>query len=114
MAVYADDGLVGAGDIARINGEVGNLPVGGVVVALRGPKIHAFLYGVLMGAGKGGEDEVSAIWVAFVDGHSRGALIDLPNGIQFRKLEAWVNALGIHVESHCDDVEIAGALTVAE
>ena len=36
------------------------------------------------------------------------------DGIDVGEIESWINALGVHVQSNCNDVAIAGALAVAE
>jgi hypothetical protein len=56
LRVHADDLAVFAADVVRVDGEVGHVPDGFVLLVTS----EAFLDGVLMAAAEGGEDEFAA------------------------------------------------------
>jgi hypothetical protein len=61
LAVDADDGFVGAADVLRIEGEVGDDPWGFVCCAFFCAFLEAFLDCVLVGAGECADDQLTAI-----------------------------------------------------
>ena len=110
LAVDLDDRLVGAAGVARVDGKVGDLPV--VVVVADG--LESLLDGVLVGAGEGRVDEVAGVGVAGVDRHAGGELGHPAHPVDVAEVEGGVDALGEEVHGQGHDVDVAGALAVAE
>ena len=108
LGVDADDRLIGAADVGRVDRQVGDLPP---PFALRG---HALVDGILMGAGEGGEDQLAGIRMARAHRQLRAGVGDLDQAAQIAQLQAGVHALRVEVEGDRDDVDVTGALAVAE
>ena len=47
-------------------------------------------------------------------GHARGSLVSFADTVQIAEVQAGMETLSVHIESHRDDVQIARALPVAE
>jgi len=47
-------------------------------------------------------------------GHAGATLIDFNDGIQVAEVELGINTLHVKIQRHGDNVEVAGALAVAE
>ena len=108
LAIDAHRFLVRRADIGRIDRQVRHLPM---------PTIHprhAFLDGVLVRAGEGGEDQIAGIGMAFVDGQLVDGLHGAPDARHFTKVQFRVDALREQIHRHGDDVAVAGAFAVAE
>ena len=108
LAVHAHRLFVGRADVGRIDRQVRHLPAAAIH-----PR-HAFLDGVLVGAGERGEHQVASVGMAFVnrqlvDGFHGGADARHVAEIQLR-----VHALREEVHRHGHEVAVAGALAVAE
>ena len=112
LAVDADDRLVGAPDVLRVDRQVGHLPDLGARRCLR---VHALLDRVLVRAGERRVDEVADVRVARVHGQlgctprrsrrtSSMAERSRPGSTPWRE----------QVQRERDDVDVAGALAVAE
>ncbi len=67
-----------------------------------------------MRAGKGGVDELADVGMALMHGQLRAELGDLLDRVDVAQIELGIDALGEHVERHRHDVDIAGALAIAE
>ena len=65
LRIDADDRLKGAADIARVDGEIGNLPH---IRIRRRDGVHALADGVLVAAGEGGMHQLAGIGMAFMHG----------------------------------------------
>ena len=74
LGVDADHRLVLSADVAGVDGQIRNLPVG---VVPRVHRLHALVDGILVGTGEGGEDQLACVRMARRDGHLRAALVDL-------------------------------------
>ena len=64
LAVDADNRFVLPAQVCGVNGQIGHLPVGRLLLF---HKVHALVDGVLVGAGKSGEHQLPGIGVAWVD-----------------------------------------------
>ena len=96
--------------VLGVDGQVRDLPdVVGVA-----DREHALLDGVLVRAGEGGVDELADVGVAHVDRQPVRVLGDVAGLVDVADVELGVDALGEEVEREVDDVDVAGALPVAE
>ena len=111
LGVDADNRLVLPAYVRRVDGKVRNLPV---FCAGLAHILHALVDCVLMGAGKRGKHQLAHVRRALMDFHVGAALIDFLVFRQVAEIELRVDALRKHVEPYCYDIEVAGALTVAE
>ena len=119
LTVDPDHRLIGAAQVVRVDRQIRDAPRDAVD---RGPgragvllhPLEALLDGVLVRAGEGREDEVTAIRVAFVDLDLVAVLDGAPDRVDIREVDLRVDALGEQVHPHGDEVDIAGALAVAE
>ena len=109
LAVHADHAVVGAAQVRRVDGQVRNLPRALGVV--RG---EAFLDRVLVRARERGEHQVARVGVAWVDGQARALFGHARHGVDVGKIQSRVHALGVEVERHRHQVEVAAALAVAK
>ena len=98
--------------ILRVNGKIGNLPALPALSFLS--PCHPLGDGVLMGAGKGGEHQVSRIRRAFVYVHAGQPFIDLPDLHDMREIQPRIHPVADHVQRQGDDVHISGPLPVSE
>ena len=113
LAVDADDAVVGAAQVCRVDGQVGHRPHGIRIARCRaGGK--PLLDGILMRARERGEHQVAHIRVAGVDGQGGAGLHHPRHGVDVGKVQPGVDALGVEVERHGHDVQVAAALAVAE
>ena len=78
------------------------------------PLGEALLDRVLVRAAEGGEDQFAGVRLARRHGHAGAALIHFADGVEVGEIELRVDAVHVEVQRHGDDVEIAGALAVAE
>ncbi len=67
-----------------------------------------------MGAGESGEHELAGIGVARIDGQLVAMLEGADDLVDVVDLQGRVDALGEHIQGQSDDVDVAGALAVAE
>jgi hypothetical protein len=67
-----------------------------------------------MGAGEGRENEITDVWMAWVDRELAAVFEGAGNGIDVREIESWVDALCIHVEGEGDEVDVACPFAVAK
>ena len=111
LAVDADNRLVFASDVGRIDRQIRNLPIWGFRFA---HIFVPFVDRILMGAGECGEGKFACIWPALRNMHLGAALIDISDMVDVREIELRVNALRIHVQCDSYDVQIAGAFTITE
>jgi hypothetical protein len=72
------------------------------------------LDGVLVGAGEGREHEIPDVGVARVDRELGAVFESAGDGVDVGEIEAGIDALRVHVEGEGDEVDVAGALAVAE
>ena len=111
LAVDPDDGLVGAADVLGVDGQVRDLPLLVVAVA---EGVEALLDGVLVAARERRVDEVADVRVARVHGQAVAVLGHPAEGVDVGDVELGVDALAEQVHRDVDDVDVAGALAVAE
>ena len=111
LAVDANDGLVGATQILRVDGQVRHLPIGAVCRLLG---IQPLAYGVLMRARKGGEDEIAGIGVPRMHGQLIAVLGHLAHAVDVGKIELGIDALRIEVQGQGHEIHVARAFAVAK
>ncbi len=119
LRVDADDRLVAAAQVFRVDREVGNGPLQLVdALALRfGVGRHGFealLDGILVRAAEGGEHEVAGPRAALVHGQLIAVLGRALHCVDVAEVDLRVDALGEQVDAQGDQVDVAGALPVAE
>ena len=110
LAVDADHRLVRAPDVLGVDRQVRHAPL----VVVRGQRLEALLDGVLVAAAERRVDEVAGVRVAGVHGQAVAVLGDAAQGVDVGDVELGVDAVGEQVHRHVDEVEVAGALAVAE
>ena len=76
--------------------------------------LEALLDGILVRAGERRVDEVADVGVAGMHGQLVAVLGHAAQLVDVAQIQHWVDALGVHVERQGDDVDVAGALAVAE
>ena len=111
LAVDPDDRLVLPVDVRRIDRQVGNLPIfrSGVFHVIK-----AFFNGVLMGTGKSREGQLPRVWLPGRDRHLRAFFTDFAYRLDVMEVQPGVHALGVHVQRHGYDIQIAGTFPVTE
>ena len=109
LAVDADDGVVAAAQVGRVDRQIRHFPDG--VRLLLG---EAFFDGVLMRAGEGGEDQVADIGMARVHGQLVAFFHHLAHRVDVGEIQARVHALRVQIHRQGHQVDIAGALAIAE
>src|SRR5699024_75295 len=126
LGVHTDDSLVVAADILRVDGQVGNLPLGatqflprnlgggGTRLDLGGQGIQALVDGILVGTGERGEHQVAAVRVALGYTQLVAVLDGATDVLDVGEVQLWVHTLGQHVQCQGDQADVAGALTIAE
>ena len=119
LRVDANDGLVRAADVLRVDRQVRHEPHEAVKIsasALGGhlTSLETLLDGVLMRAGERGEHEVAGIWVALGDLDLVAVFNRLADLGHVGQVKLRVDALGEPVEAQRDQVDVAGTLAVAQ
>ena len=77
-------------------------------------RLHALVDGVLVRAGKGGVDQFADIGMALRDLQLVRIFVDVLHPVDVGAVELGIDALRVHVERQRHDVDIAGALAIAE
>ena len=67
-----------------------------------------------MTAAEGGEDQFARVGLARRHGHARGALVHGDQRTHVAEVQLWMDAMHVQVHGHLHDVQVAGALTIAE
>ena len=111
LRVDADDRLVGAAEIHRVDEQVRHVPELGVGALLR---VHALLDRVLVRARERGVDELAGVRMARVDRQLVARLDDRLRLVDLREVEPGIDALGEEVQRQRHEVDVAGALAVSE
>jgi hypothetical protein len=116
LAVHPDHGLVRAADVSRVDRQVRHAPLGYSpdVVALRVERLEALLDRVLVAAGERGVDQVAGVRVAGMHRQAVAVLGGAAQLVDVGDVELWVDAVHEQVHRQGDDVDVAGALAVAE
>jgi len=109
LAVDANHGLVAAADVGRVDRQIRHLP--DALLILLG---KALANRILVRAGERGMHKVADIGVARVYWQLVAFLHHLAHGVDVGEVQLRVNALGVHVQRHGDQVDVAGALAIAE
>ena len=119
LRVHANNSLVGAAQIARVDRQVRDLPVN-LIHALAGlgggalQGLEALLDGVLVRTRERGEDQVAAVRGTLVHLQLVAVLDGLADTVNVREINLRVNALGIQVQAQGHQVDVTGALAVTE
>ena len=112
LRIDTDDvGLIDTTDIGGVDGEVGDVP--GFEILFRSP-LHALGDCILMRPAEGGEDELAAVRLTLIDAHAGDLFVDLGDGGEIREIKPRVDTLREEIEGEGDDIDVAGALPVAE
>jgi hypothetical protein len=111
LRVDADDRLVRASEIGRVDGQVRDLPDG---VLFLFPLGETLLDRVLVAAGERGEDELAGPRVTRVDGQVVALGDSLDRVEQVGKVEIRVDTLRVEVDGERDYVDVARPLAVSE
>ncbi len=119
LGVDADDGLVRPADVLRVDGQVGNGPldlVDGLARrgGLRLHRVEALVDGVLVRAAERRVDEVARPRLALRHGQLVAVLDGALDLVDVREGDLRVDALREQVHAEGDQVDVAGALPVAE
>ena len=119
LAVDADHGLIGAPHVLGINRQVGGLPTDLVDRgALRpGPGLQVFqalLDRILVRSGERRVDQVAGIGGTGRHRHPGAVLDGAPDGVHVGEVDHRIDALAEQVHAQGHQVDIAGALAVAE
>ncbi len=116
LAVHADHGFVRPSDVRGIDGEVRDAPlrVLAAAVALGVECLEPLLDRVLVAAGERGVHEVAGVGVARVHRQAVAILGGAAQLVDVTEVEFGVDAVHEQVHRQGDDVDVAGALTVAE
>ncbi|SIJ27713.1 Uncharacterised protein [Mycobacteroides abscessus subsp. abscessus] len=119
LRVHADDRLVRAAEILRVDGQVGHVPFHEVDRDPVGLRIaltvgEGLVDRILVRTGERGEDEVAAVGVTFVDADLVAFGDRVDDLVDVGEVEFGIDALRVEVERDGDEVEVAGPLPVAE
>ena len=117
LGVHADDGLVRAADILRIDRQVRHQPheavqtgtIGGHLTSLK-----TLLDGILVRTGEGGEHEIAGIRVTLGNLQLVAVLNRLANLRNVGIIDLRIDALREEVQTKRDQIDVAGALAVAQ
>ena len=112
LAVDADDGLVAAPDMGRVDGQVRHAPLR-IVRRVRQCG-EALLDGVLVRAGERRVHEVADVRMPRVHRQPVAVLGDAAQVVDVRDVELRIDALREQVHGDVDDVEVARPLAIAE
>ena len=102
LTVHPDDGLVGAPDVLRVEGQVRHHPriltghVSGLAV------VEALLDGVLVAAAEGTDDQLSAVRPALVNGDFGALLADTNDRVDVAEVDVRPDALRVEVQRKRD------------
>ena len=112
LRVHSDDVcIVGAADIVRVDGDIGDVPL---TKSLFLAVLHALCDSVLMAAGECREHQSSGIGGALINVHSGAFLIHADKVWHIGKVELGVNTVAIHIHCKGDNIHVAGSFAVAE
>lgn len=111
LRVDADDRLVGPADVTRIDRQIRHFP-DRVIGDL--DRLHPLVDRILMRAGEGGIDQFADIRMALGNDHLVGIFVDVLDPLDIAAIQLRIDALRIHVERQRHDIDIAGALAIAE
>jgi hypothetical protein len=109
LAVDADHRFVAAADVGRVDRQVRHFPQ--LAFLLLG---EALADGVLVRAGERGVDQVADVRVTWVHRHLVALFDDLAHAVDVGEVQLRVDALGVEVQRQGHQVDVTGALAVAE
>lgn len=111
LAVDADDRLVFASDVRRVDRQIWNLPILGIVLA---HVVDSLFDGILMRTGEGCKHQVARIGMAVMHLHAGAFFINFTDLTDVGEIQLRVHALGIHIHRDIHDVRIARAFAVSK
>src|SRR3954471_2771743 len=119
LAVHPDHGLVAAPDVLGVDRQVRDGPdhlVDGLAGRFRVglQRREALVDGVLVGTGEGGVDQVAAVRVPLVHAELVAVLDGAADLVDVGEVDLRVDALAEQVQAEGHQVDVAGALAVAE
>ena len=76
--------------------------------------VHSLGNRILVGAGEGGEYQLTGIRLSRAHGHAGEFFVGFHDGRHVGEVQAGFHAVGVHVHGDGDDVRISGSLTVSE
>ena len=119
LGVHTDDRLVGASNILRIDRQIRHQPyelvqIGTSTIGGHLTSLKALLNGVLMGTGERGEHEVARIGVTLGDLDLIAVFDGLANLRNIRVVDLRIDALGQEIQAKRDQIDVAGALAIAQ
>src|SRR3954452_1181289 len=110
LTVDANDCLVGAADVFRVDWQIRHFPR----VVVRWQRGHAFLDRVLVRTGERRVDEVAYVRVTRMDGQAIAVLRHAAQLVDIGDVQTWIDALRKEIHPQGDHVYVTGALTVAK
>lgn len=114
LGVDADNSLVCAADIFGVEGQVGQLPLVLVGFAFFFALLEALLDGVLVGAGKGTDDQGATVRSTLVDGDLVAHFYGINDALEIGKVNIGVDTLSIQVQTESHQVNVASSLAVTK
>ena len=119
LGIHADNGLVGASNVVRIDGQVGKFPNHCVLVApcgvhLRLTSSKTLLDGVLVRAREAGVHQIADIGRTRRSLHLSAVLHGAANLIDVREVDARINSLAEKIQSQGQQVNVTGALALSQ
>ncbi|OQV66803.1 hypothetical protein AK51_01625 [Serratia nematodiphila DZ0503SBS1] len=111
LAVDPDHRLIAATDIGGIERQVWHLPAAILPLPLCG---ETFLDRILMRTGEGGKHQLAGIRMARMHRQLIALFHHLHHLLQAAEVETRRHALGIEIQRQRDQIDVAGALSVAE
>ena len=119
LGIHAHNGLVGATDIVRIDGQVGKLPNHCVLIAPCGVHLRltggkTLLDGVLVRAREAGVHQISDVGRARRSLHLSAVLHSATNLVNVREVDARINSLAEKIQSQGQQVNVTGALSLSQ
>ncbi len=119
LRVDADDGLIAAAEVLRVDGQVRHGPLqlvdrDAALCGIRGHLLEALLDGVLVRTAECGVDQISHPRVALRHRQLVAVLDRALDHVDVGEVDLRVDALREQVDAQCDQVDIARALAIAE
>ena len=111
LRIDSDDRLVLSANVRRIDRQIRNLPVVGVCFL---HVLHTLVDCVLVRTGESCKNKLADVWLTFVYLHACASFVNLLVLRKIAEIKLRVNSLGVHVKSHCNDIQVTCSFAVAE